>query len=138
MPATFLRIAHSGRADIKFHWKSAKHKAVTPTASTSSIKTFLKNGNPVKHDLVIAAKDASFVSHTAMYDMSFKTSDRSPKRFQKFFNQNSAKTKCEVVSLNVLVPFSVEELSSDLQKSLFVSFTHDISNRERVVPIVVR
>lgn len=78
-------IAHGGRADIKDHLKCAKHKAgVTATASSSSIKTFFKN-DLIQDDLVIAAKEATFAFHTAMHDMSFKTSDCTSKLISKFF-----------------------------------------------------
>ena len=93
-------IAHGGRSDIKDHLKCAKHKvSVTAIASTLSITSYFKNGDPLQKDLEIAAKEAIFAFHTAIHDLSFKTSDCSSKLIAKFFEPKfgAARTKCEAI-----------------------------------------
>lgn len=136
-------IAHGGRADIKDHVKCSKHKAsVSAIASSSTITSFFKNAEPAENELSIAAKEATFAFHTAMHDISFKTSDCSSKLISKLFEPKfgSARTKCEAIITGVIAPMATDELHNDLKECNFLSISTDTSNRHdvKLAPIVVR
>lgn len=135
-------ISHGGRSDIKDHLKCGKHQAsVNAAASSSSITSFYKKANS-SADYEIAAKEAAFAFHTAVHDISFKTSDCTSKLISKFFEKKfgAARTKTEAIILNVIAPLSLDNLHKDLDSSSFVCISSDTSNRKEIklAPVVVR
>lgn len=109
-------IGHGGRSTIKEHLATKKHKsAVESVAGTSSILTFFKDPN--KDDL-ISAKEATFAYHSAVHNLSFKTSDCNSKLLSKFFEPKFclARRECESVILNVITRYWKEKLQEDLNK----------------------
>lgn len=103
---------------------------------------FFKTACSDDKNLDLAAKEATFAYHTANHSMSFNSSSCSSKLISTFFETKFSlgKTKCEAIVQNVIAPVAQEELKEDLNKSNFVSFSMNASNRKEIklVPIIVR
>ena len=105
-------ISHGGRSDIKDHTKSVKHKAnLQVVAKNVRLDNFLKKTLLDDGDMLIAAKEATFAYHSAVYNISFKTAECSSKLIAKLFEPkfSSARTKTEAIILNAIVPLAAEE-----------------------------
>jgi hypothetical protein len=77
-------VAHKGKGDIEDHVKRAKlRSAINATASTNIDFFKAKDGNNNNSDLECAAKESTFPYHTARNELSFKTSDCTPKLITK-------------------------------------------------------
>nr|CAB3264501.1 Numb protein [Phallusia mammillata] len=135
-------ICHGGRSDIKEHLETKRHKtSIEAAVSSTQLTTLFKKVNS-NESLISAAKEATFAFHTAIHGQSFKSCDCTSKLIAKLFDPkfSLAKTKCESVVVNCIVPMLVAELRLELKKANFVTVTIDASNRKEIklVPVVVR
>lgn len=75
-------------------------------------------------------------------DLSFGTSDCTPKLIKKLFESkfSGAQTKTEAIIVNVISPYIFDELLKDLKIANFVTLAIDNSNRKEVklTPVCVR
>lgn len=135
-------ISHKGRRNIEEHITTEKHKRAANAASTSNITSFFTSREFSSNELECAAKEATFSYHTAVHELSFKTSDCTSQLIKNLYDCNfsSARTKTEAIITNVISPFVFNDLINDLKKVNYITVTIDCSNRKEVklVPIVVR
>ena len=58
-------VAHGGRADIKDHLKSSKHKnSLLVSANSSKLTSYFKSSDPHNKELDLTAKEATLAYHT--------------------------------------------------------------------------
>ena len=90
-------MAHSRRADIIQHLKSAKHKEADIAASSSSsqITSFFTEKAFDSSQRDLAAKEGTFAYHTVMHNDSFQSTDCTSKLIKKCFESQyvCARTK---------------------------------------------
>ena len=82
-----LSIVYGGRADVNTHLGSKKRKVtVEAAASSSRVTSFFKDVSSVSvATLALAAKEATFVYHTATHGQSFRSFDCTTKLVSKLF-----------------------------------------------------
>jgi len=137
-------VEYQGRLDIEDHVKSEKHKKAVNAASSANIQSFFSRPNKDAGDkeLQLAAKEAAFAYHTAMHDVSFKTSDCTSRLVKKLFEPKfaSARTKTEAILNNVISPYILEKLLNDLKNATYITIFIDSSNKKdvKLTPVVVR
>lgn len=136
-------VSHGGRADIKDHLKSSRHKnSLLASAGSSKLTSYFKSSEPRNNELDLAAKEAVFAYHTVNHNLSFNSNVCTSKLISTFFEPKFTlgKTKCEAIVLNVLAPLALDELREELNKSNFVTISMDSSNRKeiKIVPVIVR
>jgi len=68
-------ISHGGRSDIDNHLETKKQKSSVEAALSSSRLTHFFKAAHSDESLLLAAKEATFVYHAAIYGQSFKSSD---------------------------------------------------------------
>ncbi|XP_065306611.1 uncharacterized protein [Dermacentor albipictus] len=138
-----VRCDTCGRSDVLKHISSVKHKqCVSAAASSSAVTWFFRQECAGEKELQLAASEGVFAFHTVVHNHSFRSIDCTSKLVQKLFNEkfSCARTKAEVIALNVLAPSAEEELKTDLQEAKFISVFCDASNHKdlKVLPIMVR
>ena len=130
-------------ADDHILTNTCKPKNTSPLLrqSSSRVTNFFKAADS-DQSLKLAAKEATFVYHTAIHGQSFKSSAGTSKLISKFFEPKFAlaRTKCEAVIVNCIGPMVAADLRQELGKANFVTVTIDASNRKEIklVPVVVR
>ena len=109
--------------------------------SSSRVRNFFEVTSSDK-SLILAAKEATFLYHTAIHGQSFKSSDCTSKLVSKSFEPKFAlrSTKLEAVLTNCIAPMITAELRQELNKANFILASIDASNRKeiKIVPVVVR
>jgi len=125
-------ISHGGRSDIDNHLETKKQKSSVEAALSSSRLTHFFKAAHSDESLLLAAKEATFVYHAAIYGQSFKSSDYNLQASLKNFEPKFAiaRRKCESVIINCFAPMIAAELHQNLDKVNFVSLTTDASNRK--------
>jgi hypothetical protein len=127
-------LAHKGRGDIEDHVKTVKHRSAINDTASANIRDFFKD----KDGNNSAAIEATFSCHTARHELSFNTSKLVKKLYDPKFS--SARTKTEVIIVNVISPFIFDNVLRPLENIYYVTVSMDSSNRSEVklVPVVVR
>ncbi|GFR11159.1 uncharacterized protein TNCT_543551 [Trichonephila clavata] len=114
-------VSHGGAGVIEQHLKSGKHKKGDRAAASSSsmLNFFKKSDAPTSKDLNIAASEGVWAYQTIQENHSFRSNDCASKLIQSYVEPKftCARTKSEVVVVNVLTPTAMKELKDDLVKS---------------------
>ena len=136
-------IEHGGRADITQHIKKKKHMLAVSARTSSSITSFVsRNGLQTEEDKRIAAEEGLFAFHTAKHNHSFRSMDCTSLIIRELFEKKftCSRTKCESILVNVLSPYAMHEVQSELEDAKYVSVMVDASNHKslKLVPILVR
>lgn len=139
-------IEHGGRADIKQHVVMKKHKqAVAASSSSSSLSSFFthtEKGQLTDENKRLAAQEALFAFHTAKHNLSLRSMDCTSAIIKKLFEKRftCGRTKCKSILVNVLAPFAMREIVTQLKDAKFISVMVDTSNHKdlKLVPVLVR
>jgi len=136
-------VSHGGRADIKDHLKSSRHKnSLLVSAGSSKLTSYFKSSEPHNKELYLAAKEATYAYHTVNHNLSFNSNICNSKLISTFFEPKFTlgKTKCEAIVLNILAPLALDELRNDLNKCNFITVSMDASNKKdiKIVPVIIR
>lgn len=134
-------VANGGKADIEKHIKTSKHiKAEHAATSSRTVSEFF----PTKSiNTKLAACEGVWTYHTIKENHSFLSSDCASKLLRTCFEIRSfqcARTKCEMIAINVFAPYARSVLKSELAERRYVSLTTDASNHgnTKMMPVVVR
>jgi len=136
-------VAHGGKSDINDHLKSAKHKrADYAAASSMSATRFFRSTTLGDSEQKLAAAEGLWSYHTVKHNQSFRSNDCTSKLVQKCFEPkfSCARTKAEAIVCNVLAPYALEQLESDLETVNFVTMFTDSFNHNstKLFPVLVR
>jgi len=129
-----FNIANSGKAAIKQHIETSKHKEADLRASCKQIKSFFKSEMFLDREKSLALKEASWSYHLVQHNHSFRSNDCTSKLIKKCFDEqySCARTKTEAIIFNVFSPYSVKLLKTDLYKINYVTIYSDCSNHGNV------
>lgn len=135
-------VAHGSHSNITDHLQTKKHKSETEAASMSAKLTlFFKQNSTGTQSLTVQLQKVH--SHTIMSNrisLSVLVTVHQnwlKKYYSKFL---CAHTKRKAITLNVLVPMSKDELSTELARTHFITVSVDTSNRKAVklIPILIQ
>ena len=111
-------------------------------SSSTALTNFFKSESFGDKDMKLAAAEGAFAYHTVQHNQSFRSMDCTSKLIQCTFEPKftCGRSKAEAIVLNVLTPFAISELESDLQKANFISIMTDASNHKdvKIFPLLVR
>jgi hypothetical protein len=95
-----------------------------------------------KEELTRAATECLFAYHTVMHNHSFRSMDCTSKLIKNLYDNkfSSARTKTESIVTDVIVPYVMEGVKSDLNSVSFVSVSTDASNHNatKMLPVLVQ
>lgn len=133
-------IGAGARSDITRHVDAAKHQtALNARASTPKVTTYFSSSL----DLTTAAREGVWAYHVAKTNHSFNPCDCESKIFRKCFDMKTfycGRTKCHAIVTNVLAPYIIEEIKSDLNNAHHLTVTTDASNHGNIkmLPVLAR
>lgn len=133
----FLNIAHGGQSDIKDHINSNKHLN-NYRASSSSQKIdnfFIKDDSNEQRKITLAELTMAF--HLVKHHQSFRSADCTSKLYGMVFEDSkvaqkfsSGRSKTIALVKNILAPYSLQILNSDLEKVHYFGLSTDGSNHK--------
>lgn len=135
-------IAYRGAADIAKHLETKQHRdAVNAAVGAKPLTSFFSSASSEDHH--IAACEGTWAYHTIKENQSFRSCDCATKIFRSCFHMlkfTCSHTKCAAIVTNVLAPYALETLKSDLNETRFVSLLTDGSNHGNIkmMPVLVR
>ncbi|CAL8119834.1 unnamed protein product [Orchesella dallaii] len=136
-------IANSGRSQIIKHLTTDLHKkGEQAKASSKKLDQFFTSVKPKQEDFELAAREGTIAYHTVVHDHSFNSVTCTSKLLKAFYDAKflCAKTKCEKIVTNVLVPASLDIVRKDLDNCNFVTASVDCSNHKsiKLMPVLLR
>lgn len=136
-------VAHGGRHDIQRHLTSDKHKKALTAASTSSTLTsYFRQEKYGDKESELAKAEGLWAFHTVCHNQSFRSMECTSKLIQKVFDKKfcCGKTKCEAIAKNVIAPYSLDTLQTELNDVPFICISTDASNHKdlKIFPMLVR
>lgn len=136
-------LASGGRADIRRHLSSDKHKKmIAAAASSSTIGSFFHKETAGPKELQVAASEALFVYHSIIHNHSYRSLDCTSNLIQTLYEKKFTckRTKAEAIVKNVLAPFYISELKNKLVSVHYVTLFSDASNHKdiKLFPTLIR
>lgn len=136
-------IANSGRANIKQHLESNKHKkAVLDSCTNKQTTTFVRNKQFDNKEKELAVIEGTWAYHSVQHSFSFRSNDCTSKLIKSCFDDkySCARTKCEAIVKHIFAPLSLDLIKADLSQATCITMFLDCSNHGslKLCPILVR
>ncbi|XP_058409245.1 uncharacterized protein LOC131412973 [Diceros bicornis minor] len=142
-------VGHGGEGDVKAHMETESHKSGMRQASTlESIQSVFVSQKDTNAQWKIAAAELAWAYHTNEHALSYRSLDCSMKLSKVTFpdsevatKMSCGRTKGEILITDVLAPYSVELILSDLSSNhAFYGISSDVLNHgnKKVFPLALR
>nr|XP_012606182.1 uncharacterized protein LOC105863530 isoform X1 [Microcebus murinus] len=141
-------VGHGGEGDVKKHMETESHKSGMRQASLESIQSVFISQKDISVQSKIAAAELAWAYHTNEHALSYRSLDCSMKLSKVTFpdsevatKMSCGRTKGEILITDVLAPYSVELILSDLTNDHgFYSISSNVLNHgnKKVFPLALR
>ncbi|XP_026819093.1 uncharacterized protein LOC113557737 [Rhopalosiphum maidis] len=140
-------IEHGGRSDITQHVTKVKKHLLALSAASKHEKVtsfFFKNdpSGSTDESRRTAAQEGIFAFHTVIHNHLFRSMNCTSSLLKQMYNKKftCARTKAESIVLNVLAPFTMQQICKEIENINFATIMIDTSNHKnlKIVPILIR